>query len=110
MNLFAACALTVAVETLFFVLLHWRDRDFLFLCVCANAATNLALNLLLMLLARLGLREMLPWLIYPLELLVVAAEYAVYTVVRGRGVKLFALVFAANAISYCIGLLLFGHV
>lgn len=110
MSLFIACALTVAVETLFFVLLRWRDRDFLFLCVCANVATNLTLNLLLMLLARLGLREMLHWLIYPLEGLVVAAEYGVYTIVRERGIRLLALTFAANAVSYCIGLLLFGHI
>ena len=103
MTLLLACALTIAFETLFFLLIGWRDRLFLLLCVSANALTNLCLNLLIALLARFGFWQ--GWLALPLELLVVAAEYAIYLIVRKRGWKLLLLVLAANALSYSIGLL-----
>ena len=103
MRLLLACALTVAIETLFFLLIGWRDRRFLLLCVSANALTNLCLNLLILLLARFGLWH--GWLALPLELAVVASEYAIYTAVRARGPKLLLLTLAANALSYSIGLL-----
>ena len=38
MTLAAACALTVAAETGFFLLLGYRDRMFAAACVCANVA------------------------------------------------------------------------
>ena len=103
MRLLLACALTVAIETLFFLLIGWRDRRFLLLCVSANALTNLCLNLLILLLARFGLWR--GWLALPLELAVVASEYAIYTAVRPRGRKLLLLTLAANALSYSVGLL-----
>ena len=105
MRLLLACALTVAIETLFFLLIGWRSRRFLLLCVSANALTNLCLNLLILLLDRLGIRW--GFLVLPLELLVVAAEYAIYTIARPRGWKLLLLTLSANALSYCIGLLVF---
>lgn len=103
MRLLLACALTVAIETLFFLLIGWRDRRFLLLCVSANALTNLCLNLLILLMARAGIWT--AWFALPLELAVVAAEYAIYTIVRTRGWKLLLLTAAANALSYSIGLL-----
>ena len=42
-----ACGLTVLIETGFFLLLGWRDRDRLTAVVCANVVTNLLLNLCL---------------------------------------------------------------
>ena len=48
--------------------------------------------------------------VYPLEAAVVAAEYAVYAYACGRSKKLFWLTLAANVLSYCLGLILFGHV
>ncbi len=104
MRLLLACALTIAIETLFFLLIGWLDRRFLLLCVSANALTNLCLNLLILLLARLGFWH--GWLVLPLELAVVAAEYAIYAIVRPRGRKLLLLTLAANALSYTIGLLI----
>ena len=103
MRLLLACALTIAIETAFFLLIGWRDRRFLLLCVSANALTNLCLNLLIVLLARLGFWR--GWLALPLELLVVAAEYAIYRIVKERRWKLLLLTAAANALSYSIGLL-----
>lgn len=102
------CVLTVAVETAFFLLLGYRDRAFAALCICANVATNLSLNLLLGILAGAGLR--LGFVVYPLEILVVVAEFAVYSALRGRSWKLLALTLAANALSYGAGLLIYGHV
>lgn len=104
MSLLLACALTVAIETLFFLLVGWRDRQFLLLCVSANVLTNLSMNLLILLLARFGL-----WhrpLALPLELCVVAAEYAIYAIVRQRGGKLLLLTLAANVLSCSVGLLI----
>lgn len=103
MKLFIACALTIAVETLFFLLIGWHDRRFLLLCVSANALTNLCLNLLILLLARFSLWH--GWFALPLELAVVTAEYAIYSIIRDRGLRLLLLTLAANALSYSIGLL-----
>ena len=108
MTLFVACLLTVAIETLFFAIIGYRDRVFLLLCVLANVATNLSLNLILQLLYTFGLR--LSFVVYPLELLAVAAEYMIFAAIRGRSPRLLLFTFAANALSYGIGLLLFGHV
>lgn len=101
-----AALLTVAVETVFFAVTYRRDAAFLVLCAALNIATNLALNLLLSCLPQ----GELYWLIYPLELAVVAIEYAVYTYACGGSKKLFLLTLAANVLSYCLGLALFGHV
>ena len=70
LHLFLACLLTVVIETLFFVGIGCRDRVFLLLCVLANAATNLSLNLILQLLYTWGVD--LTVAVYPLEALVVA--------------------------------------
>lgn len=101
-----AALLTVVVETVFLAITYRRDAAFLVLCAALNIATNLALNLLLSCLPQ----GELYWLIYPLELAVVAIEYAVYTYACGGSKKLFLLTLAANVLSYCIGLVLFGHV
>ena len=106
LELLWAALLTVAVETVFFAVTYRRDAAFLVLCAALNIATNLALNLLLSCLPQ----GELYWLIYPLELAVVAIEYAVYTYACGGSKKLFLLTLAANVLSYCIGLALFGHV
>lgn len=55
-------------------------------------------------------RAALTWLVYPLELAVVAAEYSVYALACGRSRRLFLLTLAANVLSYSLGLLIFGHV
>ncbi len=106
LELLWAALLTVAVETVFLAVTYRRDAAFLVLCAALNIATNLALNLLLSCLPQ----GELYWLIYPLELAVVAIEYAVYTYACGGSKKLFLLTLAANVLSYCIGLALFGHV
>ena len=88
---------------------HRRGRDGVprrYVPAALNIATNLALNLLLSCLPQ----GELYWLIYPLELAVVAIEYAVYAYACGGSKKLFLLTLAANVLSYCIGLALFGHV
>ena len=97
-----AALLTVAVETVFLAIAYRRDAAFLVLCAALNVATNLALNLLLTCLPRDGLH----WLV----LAVVAVEYAVFAYACGRSKKLFLLTLAANVLSYCLGLALFGHV
>ena len=100
--IFLACLLTVVVETAFFAVCGYRDRYALTVIVCANVVTNLLLNLILWLVGgTVG-----GW-IYPLEALVVAAEYAVYAAAFRPGWKLFFLTLAANCISYGLGLLVF---
>ena len=102
--IFLACLLTVAVETAFLAAFGYRDRLALTVIVCANVITNLLLNLAILLMFRgdPGL-----W-IYPMEALVVAAEYAVYAIAFGKGWKLFFLTLAANLLSYGLGLLIIG--
>ncbi len=102
MSLWRACLLTMALETGFFAAAGFRSRAFLGLCLAANAATNLALNLLL------GSLGFSPALAVLLELGVLAAEYGAYALMLGRSKKLFLLTLAANALSLGLGGLLLG--
>jgi hypothetical protein len=108
MSLYIACFLTVVTETCFFALCGYKSRAFVTVCVCANIATNLALNLLLGYLK--GVTVNITFWVYPLEACVIFAEYGVYALIEGRSKKLFGLTAASNALSYCLGLFLFGHV
>ena len=102
--IFLACLLTVAVETAFLAAFGYRDRLALIVIVCANVITNLLLNLAISFAFR---AEPGAW-IYPMEALVVLAEYAVYSIAFGKGWKLFFLTLAANLLSYGLGLLVFA--
>jgi hypothetical protein len=106
-NLWWACGLTVLTETVFLWLCGYRDRLSVLLAICVNAATNLSLNLGLAALRRLADPAVL---IYALEAAVVAAEYGVYALAFGPSRRLFGLTLAANALSYGLGVLIFGHV
>ena len=100
--LWRACLLTMALEAGFFAAAGYRDRLFLPLCLAVNAASNLALNLLL---AALGLRLGTALL---LELGVLALEYGAYALALGPSRKLFFLTLAANVLSLSLGGLLLG--
>ena len=97
-----ACGLTVLIETGFFLLLGWRDRDRLTAVVCANVVTNLLLNLCLTLWVPFN-----AWTVALGELLAVAFEYAVYARLCGRSRHLALQTLLANALSFGIGVLLF---
>ncbi|MBE6909958.1 MAG: hypothetical protein E7474_10385 [Ruminococcaceae bacterium] len=101
MSLFAACALTVLLETPLFFLAGYRSRDEITVVVCANVVTNLLLNLTAAYLLQGRLT-----IAYSLELAVVAAEYAAYALAFGRSKRLFLLTLAANCLSFGVGLLL----
>ena len=97
-----ACGLTVLIETGFFFLLGWRDRDRITVVICANIATNLLLNLALdFLIPRSAISIALG------EGLVVAAEYAVYAQLNGRSRRLALQTLLANALSFGLGVLLY---
>ena len=104
MMLFVACLLTVLIETPLLYLWGWRDRDAVITVVCVNVISNLLLNLTLLLV--FPGRGAGNW-IYLLEPLVVAGEYAVYTLASRPSWKLLYQTFAVNLISYGIGLLIF---
>jgi len=79
-TLLFCAALTIVVETLFFLLVGPRKRDFLIVCMLINGITNLALNILLcgsVLFFGVGLTGymILTWV---LECCVVPVEYLVY--------------------------------
>ncbi len=98
-----ACGLTVLIETGFFLLLGWRDRDRIIVVICANIATNLLLNL--------AFDQGIPRSALAIaigELSVVAAEYYVYAQLCGRSRILLLQTFLANALSFGTGVLLFG--
>lgn len=101
MILFAACALTVLIETPFLMLFGYRDRDAVTVIVCANVISNLLLNLVR--------AFFLPQsaAVYPLEAAVVVGEYLIYRAAFGGSRRLFALTLAANCLSYALGLLIF---
>lgn len=110
MLLLIAALLTVAVEVPVFALMGYRKPVELLFCAAVNLLTNLSLNLLLMLLAILGIQpEPLSFLIYPLELCVVLAEYRLYRCVLERSRRLLFTVILCNTLSYAAGVLLLGH-
>ena len=98
-----ACALTVLIETGFFLLLGWRDRDRITVVICVNVVTNLLLNLAFdYLIPRSALTVALG------EGLIVATEYCVYAILNGRSRRLALQTFLANALSFGTGVLLYG--
>ncbi len=97
-NMIGACIITVAVEyAVFFFFGYMKKKDFGILCVAANVATNLSLNLILI------SCTYTPKVLIPGELVVFAAEYALYAVFVGRSKRLFAVTFLANGITFAIG-------
>ena len=108
MGFLSACLITIAVETVFLALLGYRKWDFILVCVCVNAATNLSLNLVVTLLSMAEANVSV--LVYPLEALVVVVEYLVYARLEKPSWRLFGFTFAANALSYLLGLALYGHI
>ena len=97
MSLYLACGLTMAIETAYFFLIGYRERDFLILCLAGNAVTNLTLNLVL---RYTGIRL---WIVLLSEVLVVAAEYAVYCLVSKPAKGLLMHTAIANVLSFSIG-------
>ncbi len=98
-----ACGLTVLIETGFFLLLGWRDRDRITVVVCANIASNLLLNL--------ALNALVPRSAFTValgELSVAALEYAAYACLCGRSRRLALQTLLANALSFGTGVLLYG--
>lgn len=102
MILFLYCLVTIAIELPFLALFGYRSGRELLIIACANAVTNLSMNLILVFAG-----NSLP-LIAVLELAAVAAEYLIYAAVFGRSKRLFLLTLAANALSFGLGLLIFG--
>ncbi len=102
-----AAALTVAVETAFFLIIGYRDRLLLLYWAIVNLFTNLLLNLSLRLLTMYGVRpDAVRLLVYPAEIAVVLIEWALLAMFLGRSKRLPALVFISNLLSYLTGLLL----
>ena len=104
MNIFLACALTVVIETLFFVLCGYRTKLKILVVALTNIVSNLVMNLLLLLLTyRIGYSTVL---VIALEFGVLVFEYVIYALAFGRSSKLFILTAAANLISFTAGLII----
>ena len=87
MSIGLACLLTVLIETPFLAVCGYRSKGAIAIIVCTNLITNLLMNVLLTLLCS-------RWTIGALalaEVLVVVAEYVIYSVTFGGGRKLFCL-------------------
>lgn len=102
MIVFAACILTVVIETAFMYLFGYRTRNIITVIVFANVLTNLLLNLMIILFFITDSTAVIL-----LEIVVVISEYHIYAHFEGHSKKLFVLTLAANVITYVTGLLLF---
>ena len=102
MVVFAACVLTVVIETVFMYLVGYRTRNIITIIVFTNVLTNLILNLIIILFYITDLTTVIL-----LETAVVISEYFIYAHFEGHSRKLFVLTLAANVITYVTGLLLF---
>jgi len=106
-----AALITVIVETLFFVIVGYRQKIFIIYCILVNLFTNISLNLIVNLLFRVGVQRLfLSIFIYPLEVGVVLTEYYLFKRLLGGSKKLFLLTFCANILSYSLGVIIFGHI
>ena len=99
--LLIACALTLLIETPFLFFCGYKGREKLLLIVCVNLATNLTMNLCFLFFVPYGVPS-----VAIAEILVVAVEFFVYSAAWGRSLRLFLRTFAANALSFLLGLLL----
>jgi hypothetical protein len=102
-----ALLLTLAIEGGVAWLFGFRTGRAQLAVASINCLTNPALNLLLLVLARLGMEVRLP-LVVLLELLVVGIEWRLLVYVFGvpKG-RLFVLSLLANAASFLAGVVLF---
>ena len=95
----AACILTVILEVGLFRVCGYRKPLDLGIVALANVVTNVALNLILeLVIAAFDL----PWIIV-LEIIVIAAEYLIYSRAFGPSRNLFILTFCANLLSFLAG-------
>ena len=102
MSVFLACVLTILIETPFLARFGYRSKDEITVIVCANAVTNLLLNLgLSMFIIKRGALLILA------EIAVALSEYAVYALAFGASGRLFFLTLAANFLSYILSYPLF---
>lgn len=99
----AACLLTVIIEVCWFRVFRYKKPLDLGIIALTNVVTNVALNTFLDLVPD---AFDVPWLII-LELLVVAAEYLIYSRAFGPSRRLLILTFFANVLSFAIGWLIF---
>lgn len=97
MSLYLACGLTMAIETAYFFLIGYRGRSFLTACLAMNAATNLTMNLILQ---KTGIQI---GVVILAEIMVIAAEYAVYCFVLKPSKTLLIHTTVANVLSFSIG-------
>jgi hypothetical protein len=95
------CLIAVIFETAFFWMFGYDSRDERTVVACTNVLTTLAMNLVMI---PNGYRS-IP-LVAAAELILIAAEFGIYSIAFGRSGKLLMLTIAANAISFGIGLLL----
>ena len=94
------CLIAVFFETAFFWMFGYDSRDERTVVACTNVLTTLAMNLLMI---PNGYRS-IP-LVAAAVLILIAAEFGIYSIAFGRSGKLLMLTIAANAISFGIGLL-----
>jgi hypothetical protein len=100
---FLPALLTAAVEMLFFSALGYHSRDAIIVIICTNILANVTVN---------AVFSLIGWKLpeaYLAELLVAAAEYAIFACAFGRSKKLFLLTLAANALTFGLGLIIFQH-
>ena len=102
MSVFIACILTILIETPFLARFGYRSKDEITVIVCANAVTNLLLNLsLTMFIMKPGSS------VYLAEIAVTLSEYAVYALAFGASKRLFFLTLAATVLSFMLSYPLF---
>ncbi len=106
--LWLALLLTLMLEGIVFYLFYYRERLFWEIFCYVNIASNVLLNVIVIL-----LRKVLPdipayYYILPLEVLVILGEWKGYLLFFSNKRKLFLVTMTANVFSFVIGILIFG--
>jgi hypothetical protein len=121
LGIFLAAVLTILMELPIFILFGYRKKVFFQLFVCVNVATNVSINLInYLFLYFLGsdfqieigslILHDYDFLMFFLELVVIAVEYGAFKALLGPSKKLFWGVVLANAFSGIVGSLLLSWI
>ena len=89
------CLIAVIFETAFFWMFGYDSRDERMVVACTNVLTTLAMNLVMI----PNGYQSIPTIVIA-ELILIAVEFAVYSIAFGRSWKLLLLTITANALSF----------
>lgn len=103
--------MTIIIECGTAFLLGYRDKFVLISIILINVITNPAINVIVMLMVYLQIGSIISFIVYPLEVIVVLVEWQLLKYATHNTIKNpLRLAIIMNAVSYAVGVFVFGHI